>query len=145
MATKGVSYWHKKLWSTYSRYIRMRDYANQKDPEPYKAKCISCSKYYPINGVGCLQAGHFITSKKMAIRYDEKNVHAQCYNCNINLKGNWDSYYESMQRIYGQEAIDDLMQRRFDIVKYKAYELEDMNEHYKTKLRELTDFHGNPF
>lgn len=145
MATQGVSYWHKKLWKTFSQYIRMRDYALQVDPEPYTASCVSCHVPYPIAGVGCLQAGHFITRVRSSILYDEKNVHVQCYNCNYRLKGNWDKYYDSMLLMYGQETIDELLQKRFDITKYKAYELEEMNDHYKLKLKELTDFHGNPF
>lgn len=123
----------------------MRDYAKQVDPEPYTAPCVSCHKPYPISGVGCMQAGHFITSKKMSIRYDEKNVHAQCYNCNINLKGNWDAYYDSMITMYGQDSIEELKQKRFEITKYSAYELEEMTNHYKMKLKDLTDFHGDPF
>lgn len=142
---KGVAYWHKKVWKVYSRYIRMRDYANQTNPDPYKAPCFSCGKPYPIAGVGCLQAGHFITRKKLSVRYDEKNVHSQCYNCNVNLKGNWDGYYDQMKKVYGQEAIDDLMQKRFDITLYKPYELEQMYDDYMAKLGELTDQHGNPF
>lgn len=142
---KNRTWWNEKEWEAFSRYIRMRDWAKQVDPDPWTAPCITCHKMYPIAGKGCMQAGHFITRGRTAILFDEKNVHAQCYNCNMNLKGAWDNYYESMLRMYGQETIDDLMARRFDEVKRPLYELEEGRDHWKRKLKELTDVYGNPF
>lgn len=139
------TWWNKKEWNAFSKYIRLRDWARQTDPDPWTAPCVSCRKMYPIAGVGCAQAGHFITRKRTAILFDEKNVHAQCYNCNHTLKGNWDQYYEAMLDMYGQEAIDDLMQRRFDHVKRPLYELEEGRDYWLRKLGELTDQYGDPF
>lgn len=137
--------WHKKVWKVFSRYIRLRDYANQVDPEPYIASCFSCGRGGSINGVGCLQAGHFITRSKKAILYDEKNVHAQCVYCNKHQNGNWDGYYDEMLRRYGQEIIDDLMNRRFNEAGFNTVMLEELYDHYTSKLGKLTDIHGNPF
>lgn len=145
MKKQGVKYWHKRLWKVYSQYIRLRDYSKQVDPDPYLAPCISCHKMYPIAGVGCMQAGHFITTIRGEIRYDERNVHAQCYNCNVNLKGAWDMYYASMLRMYGQEVIDELMSRRMIAKRFNPVELEKLYYEYKRKLGELTDQYGNPF
>jgi len=143
--TKGVKYWKKKTWTQFSKYIRLRDWANQLDPDPWLAPCISCRKLYPISGKGCLQAGHFITRAKGAILYDEQNVHAQCYNCNLRLKGNWDNYYDNMKLIYGQEAIDDLMQRRFDEANFNPVMLEELYNEITNKLSKLIDKYGNPY
>jgi hypothetical protein len=139
------SWWNEKEWNAFSRYVRLRDWAKQDDPDPWTASCVSCRKPYTIRGQGCMQAGHFITRKRTAILFDEKNVHAQCYTCNYTLKGNWDQYYETMLKMYGQEAIDDLMARRFDITKRSLQELEDGRDYYKAKLKELTDQYGDPF
>jgi hypothetical protein len=142
---KGSKYWKKKAWGRFSQYIRLRDYANQVDPEPYEAPCISCGRKYPIAGVGCLQAGHFITRTRGAILFDERNVHAQCYNCNHTLKGNWDKYYDAMKQRYGQETIDELLEKRFDDSGFNPVVLEQYYDDFTTKLSELTAVYGNPF
>ena len=141
----STAWWKDRTWKMFSKYIRMRDYAKQDDPEPYIADCITCGKGYPIAGQGCLQAGHFITRVRGAILFDERNVHAQCYNCNIRLKGATDNYTEYMQRTYGQETIDELMQTRFDDAGFNPVVLEQMYYDYQSKLRELTDIYGDPF
>jgi hypothetical protein len=74
----STAWWKDKAWRRFSQYVRLRDWANQLDPDPWLAPCVSCGKQYPISGVGCLQAGHFITRVRGAILFDEKNVHAQC-------------------------------------------------------------------
>lgn len=141
----STAWWKEKTWKRFSQYVRLRDWAKQLDPDPWTAPCVSCRKLYPIRGQGCMQAGHFITRVRGGILFDEKNVHAQCYNCNHTLKGNWDAYYDYMLDTYGQETIDDLMARRFDDLNYNPVMLEEMYDEYTKKLGELTSVYGNPF
>lgn len=143
---KGVRYWHNKLWPVFSRYIRMRDYAAYLEKNPklntFDCPCITCGQLYEVK---LLQAGHFISSTKTSIKYDEHNVHAQCYNCNVNLRGDWPSYHEAMLHIYGQAEIDRLMGSRFDLKKFVPYELEEMYVEYTEKLEALVKDFGSPW
>ena len=140
---KGVRYWHKKLWKVFSRYVRLRDSEEYLEMFPevgeIGAACISCQNFYPIKNI---QAGHFITSVKTRIKYDERNVHAQCYSCNIHKKGAWDDYYKAMQKKYGDNVIAELMELRNKPKRFTAEELEEAYDYYTAKVKEYTDKFG---
>jgi len=78
-----ISLLKRKLWEVFSKYIRKRD----------KNICFTCGR----NGEGKgMHAGHFIPKSVggITLYFNEENVNAQCYNCNINLGGN--------QYVYGK-------------------------------------------
>lgn len=58
----------KEAWDAFSLYIRERD----KDKG-----CISCGTFE-----GVMQAGHMISRRRRATKYDEHNVNGQCSKCN---------------------------------------------------------------
>ena len=93
--TKGIRYWKKKACVEFSKYIRLRD-ALKTTGTKDTVICYTCKKSYPAFGVGCVQAGHFVPGRGNSILFDERGVHAQCYNCNVNLKGNWPEYMRYM-------------------------------------------------
>ncbi len=96
-----VSKLKKKLRSLFSLYVRKRD----------GYKCVTCGKA----GEGSqIHGGHFITGATCGteLYFDETNVHAQCYHCNINLSGNWVRYEDFMLRQYGLKHVEDLKKRR---------------------------------
>ena len=89
----GKAKLHKDLWKLFSKFVRERD----------GYKCFTCDKVtWPA------QAGHYITGAtcKKYLYFDERNVHCQCYHCNLNLSGNWKVYQLRMWKIYGV-GIDD--------------------------------------
>jgi hypothetical protein len=116
MRTKTKTQLHKILWKLFSKYIRERD----------NYVCFTCGKKtYPA------QAGHYRTGAtcKRYLYYDERNVHCQCYHCNINLSGNWRVYQQKMHSKYG-EGID----HEFDILNQKDgwdFPYEEKIEYYK--------------
>lgn len=129
---KGVRYWKKKAWIEFSRYIRARDTIDHNH-----GICCTCHKSYPTFGVGCMQAGHYVAGRTNAILFEENGCHAQCYNCNINLKGNTLNYREFMDRKYGKVERERIEQLRFKLVKYSPAELEAIRDKYKTKYKDL--------
>lgn len=107
---------HKKLWKLFSKFIRKRD----------KYICFTCDRYeYPS------QAGHYRTGAtcKKYLFFDERNVHSQCYHCNINLSGNWPEYQKRMWIKYGKK-----IDKEFDKINQRDgwdYPYQEMIDKYK--------------
>jgi hypothetical protein len=114
----------KKLWKYFSAYVRARD----------GYRCFTCDRF--ATGAG-MHAGHFITNSVggLTLRYDEDNVHAQCYHCNINLSGNWVVYRERMVEKHGEEFVKNLEQRRHEIT--KDFNYEEKIQEYEAKCEAL--------
>jgi len=142
---KTVSWWKKEVWKVFSKYIRLRDaiaYGSTTE-----APCCTCGRIYPISGVGCLQGGHFVPSRHNSYLFDEECVHAQCYHCNVGLKGNFVPYEDFMLKKYGQETIDRFkdLYRRKPITKFSIPELQNMKLKYEHKLSALETQEPLPF
>lgn len=113
-----------KLWHLVSLYIRNRD----------GWRCFTCGRYATGSA---LHAGHFIPSSVggFALRYDETNIHAQCYHCNINLSGNWVAYRENMIALYGEEYVKSLEKKRHDVT--PDFDYDAKIEEYKAKCHAI--------
>lgn len=122
----SLSALRKKAWELTSKYVRLRE----ADADGYN-RCVTCGTTKPWQE---LQAGHFVPQAQgNAARWDLRNIHCQCYRCNINLGGNGAEYgpyirdrygidgYESIRRLAGttrimrradyEEIIDDMATR----------------------------------
>jgi hypothetical protein len=135
--TPTIRQLHRKLWPLFSLYIRQRD--AKRDELLYDgelAMCITCGKPYPPTGKGCLQAGHFIGGRNNQVLYDERQVYAQCYNCNINLRGNWPAYLKKMKELWGDDVVQEMLDTHNQPRKYTVSELEALIEHYKALVKE---------
>ena len=117
----------KKAWDAFSIYIRTR-FA---DSNGY-ASCVTCGarKHYKE-----LQAGHFIGGRHNSILFDESNCHVQCAGCNVFGRGMFSRYYEYMLKMYGQEVINELMEKDREIVKYKVADYLAIEEKYKALVQ----------
>lgn len=107
----------EKAWKAFSEYIRARD-----------GRCVTC----PTGKAQ--QAGHFIDGRHNAVLFSEEGVHGQCYHCNIGLKGNKLEYFLFMERTYGREVIDRLMQESKHTIQYKIFHFKEIEQKYKEKL-----------
>lgn len=112
----------KDLWKVFSKYIRKRD----------KNKCFTCGRIGEGSGI---HAGHFIGKSVggLTLYFHEDNVHAQCYNCNINLSGN---QWEYGQRL-GEKKVAELMELKKKIRKISNQEYIDLIAYYKNILKQL--------
>jgi hypothetical protein len=122
----------KKLDKIFSEYIRKRD-------SDYRGfcKCISCSKEYPAFG-GKIHAGHLFSRRYLSIRYDEKNVNAQCSYCNTFLNGNQLLTARGVERKWGKGVVEDLESRMNVVVKLSRIDYEEAIDFYKRKIKELS-------
>lgn len=123
----------KKTWEAFSRYIRTRDCIKTTGC-PDWGLCCTCGKRYHIK---LLQAGHFIAGRGNSILFDEVGTNAQCYNCNINLKGNTLAYRDFIVREYGEGEVERLRVLSGQAVKFTVVELKEKREIYKRREKDL--------
>jgi len=108
----------------FSKYIRERD----------EGVCYTCGVKKPI---AQMQAGHFVTRACHALRWDERNVHCQCFRCNIPLKGNLDTYAFKLTQEYGPKILEEFQREKNVIFKINRFFLENLIKIYKNKREAL--------
>jgi len=126
-----VSSMKRKVWDVFSKYIRTRDCLRTTGCKDW-GLCITCDKRYHFK---LLQAGHFIAGRHNAGLFAEKGVHAQCYNCNINLKGNTLEYRRRIVKLYGEEADVELEEEAHQTKSFTVDELQSLLEHYQKEVK----------
>lgn len=96
--------------------------------------CISCKIWYPYER---LDGGHFIPSTASTVRFDMRNINAQCWKCNRYLSGNSRHYLKGMIAKYGQEVVDELESQEFTTRKWTVEELEQIIEKAQAYIKEM--------
>ena len=132
---KSLSKIKKKAWDVFSRYIRMRDCLETTGCTSW-GLCITCGKR---NHFKLLQAGHFVAGRHNAGLFSERGVHAQCYNCNINLRGNTLEYRRQIIKLYGEGADEEIEREAAATRTYTVEELEELAKSLKEKIRYLEE------
>ena len=110
-----------KLDKVFSEYIRRRYAKND------IATCVTCGKKDHWKK---LQAGHFMSRKHYATRWDEDNVEVQCSACNVFRYG--EQYL--FAKYLGTEKADMLLNKSRETVKFPNWEIQEMIDLYKTKI-----------
>lgn len=122
--TQNIASLKKQLWIYFSKYIRQRD----------EGKCITCNK---VDDWRNTDAGHFIPRNKLAVCFDEQNVHCQCVNCNRFLKGNLEIYRSKLTERYGEKIVSLLEKKTHDqSFRISTLEYQSMIQRYKNKLKD---------
>lgn len=119
----------EKCWSAFSLYIRLK-YSDWRE----NCTCVTCGKTQHYKKQ---QAGHFVQGRRNAVLFDERNVHPQCYGCNICKSGNLYQYGKFMEKTYGQDVIDELFKLNDTTVKYTIQDYEEMTKEFKEKTNKL--------
>ena len=122
----------KKLIATldrwFSKFIRLRD-----SDRNGMCRCVTCGK--PDHWKE-MDAGHFISREKLPVRYDERNVHAQCKQCNRFKSGNQFEHGKAVDIIHGPGTADLLNSLgRVRGGKLDPYFLEIKIAEYKEKVK----------
>lgn len=114
----------KQLQVLVNRFVRLRD----KDKP-----CISCNK--PLKSK--FDAGHYRSvGGSPELRFDEKNINAQCVSCNQHLHGNLINYRIGLIRRFGIKHVDYLEQNH-KAKHYSIEEIKDLKIKYKQKIKEI--------
>ena len=114
-----------KLDKVFSEYIRRRYAKNE------IATCVTCGKKDHWKK---LQAGHFMSRKHYATRWDEDNVEVQCSACNVFRYGEQYLFAKHL----GTEKADMLLTKSREAVKFPDWEIQEMIELYKNKIKDLS-------
>jgi CRISPR/Cas system CMR-associated protein Cmr3 (group 5 of RAMP superfamily) len=100
-------------------------------------RCVTCGK--PDHWKN-QQGGHFISRTWTATKILEENIHAQCISCNgFKPERVADDYYAYMVNMYGQDFVDELRQKKREVVKRKRADLEDTLTELKARAKELDE------
>jgi hypothetical protein len=127
MKKESLSALKKKLDSVFSLFIRYRD----------RGRCYTCGM---VKEPSEMQAGHYISRTCLALRFDEMNVHCQCYGCNCMKHGDIITYREHLVKDYGLESVERLESRRHESVKLTSAWYHDMIDHYRQRLKVYQTF-----
>lgn len=135
MATHlSVSVLKKRVWELFSKYIRLK----YSDWRGY-CTCVTCGVVKPYTQ---LQAGHFIPGRHNKVLFDERNVHPQCYSCNVCKHGDLLNYRDFMVKTYGEDVINELRQLDKEDKQFTIPELVELRERYTQKLHDLEHDHS---
>lgn len=134
MKKKSVASLKKKADAEYSKYVRYRDAAYKNGD--WIAECITCGESKPVKQ---LQAGHFVSRRVNALRFEDTNVHPQCVGCNMFKQGEQYLYAKEIDLRYGDGTADGLMSRRFETHKFTIPELEEIIKDSKTYVKHCLD------
>ena len=115
----------RKAIQVFNEYIRKRDYS---------LPCVSCGY---DKGQRQIHAGHYRPAGNVAIlRFDERNVHAQCSICNNHLSGNLVNYRKELIVRIGLDQVEEL-EATNDPKQYTIEEYAEIIKIYKLKIKEL--------
>jgi len=123
--TETVNSLKKKVWTVFSKWIRRRD----------NYRCYTCDKQMAEGDSGC-HAGHYVPqSKGNRLRFDERNVHAQCLSCNSFKRGNLSAYALKLEAQYGSGILQEFDSIKNERKKFTKDELQDMLADYKNRIK----------
>ena len=113
----------------FSQFIRRRD-----ADEEGNVECVTCGK--KMDWKHEAHAGHFMSRRHLATRWDEKNVSPQCPGCNTFRAGEQYAYSLAIDNRYGEGTSEELLMLSRQTKKITDTELTELIEKYKTINKE---------
>lgn len=122
LESKSIPKLKQYLWNLFRQVIYKRD----------GNTCFTCGRWCEGQG---RHAGHFITGATCppSLYFDERNVHVQCYNCNINKGGYWIEYRRRMHMKYGAKIVHALEKMQTKVEKWERTDYLKKIQEYKVK------------
>lgn len=110
-----------KVWSEYIRQY----YADSKG----EVKCFTCTNKSHWKQMHC---GHFVSREQNSVRFDFRNCHPQCPECNLVKSGNLDEYEKQIDILHGKGTAENLKAVARQPFKLERDHLESIITNYKT-------------
>jgi hypothetical protein len=123
---KSLKQIKKDSWEVFTEFIKLRD----------RHICFTCGRY--CEGKNC-HGGHFIKKSigGLVLYFNEKNVHVQCYNCNITLDGNQYEYGVRLGPKIVKELYDLKLKTKGTV--WDRFDYEAKIAEYKIKVQNLNE------
>jgi hypothetical protein len=118
---------------TLTQYFNLWVRLNEVDANGY-GYCCSCGQLiHWTDG----DAGHFVGRANHTLKWDERNVHLQCRQCNYMKDGDRIGYHNFMVENYGQETVEELRRLAKTVRKWRKPELQEMIDTYRERLKAM--------
>lgn len=129
----------KQLRKIFSLYIRLRD-AIATTGNIMFCRCVTCWKFVWVNSWD-LHAWHCYQWKNLWSKYNEKNVHAQCMDCNYEIESQWRKkiHENYIMNTYWKDTLIEIQNQYNQISKMKFSDINDMIKNYKNKIKNIKD------
>lgn len=147
--------WTDQLDKILSLYVRMRD---SREFHYKYFRCISCGRVLPISEADC---GHYHSRVHMSLRFDTRNVNAECRRCNrfssdhligyrknLILKLGMLSFkqkhpnetpiMEEVKRL-GEQQLDLMDVEKHQAKKWSAFELQQLYQYYAALILKMKE------
>lgn len=129
---KTLSQLDKELWKIFSLFIRKRDAKKYSNGD--KVKCITCSN---VDDYKNMDAGHFMSRKYAATKFDEMNVFTQCKACNIFGQGKQYEFSKALDAMFGPDTSISLLYKSKMVCKRDRQDYLYLIQEYKDKINHL--------
>jgi hypothetical protein len=98
-------------------------------------RCISCQQ---VKTTDKMHAGHYLSAgNNGAVRFDERNVHGQCSECNMHMHGNLLPYRTNLIRKLGEEEVEAIeIKSKMNGFRWDRFALIEIIETYKLKKKQ---------
>ena len=114
----------KLTQQVFNKYIRLKARGGY---------CCSCGSELKSK----FDAGHYMNANNhWAVRFDERNVWAQCVNCNQHKHGNLIEYRSFLVKHHGEKWVQQLEQDAKKTRKFTIEELKEIIKEYKQKIKQ---------
>ncbi len=123
---KTRSEWLKEAQAAVNAYVRERDRGRG---------CVSCDK--PDDGSHQRHASHYRSVKACsALRFNPRNIHSSCAQCNTHLSGNLIEYRKRLVARFGADEVE-WLESQNGIVRYVIDDLKQIRDEYRQKRKEI--------
>lgn len=129
--SKSIKDLVKELDGWFSLFIRLR-YADKNG----MVKCFTSGEVLHYKKA---QAGHFISRRHMATRWDEINVQVQTVRENIFNQGNGPVFAQKLKEKYGETVLDLLLMKKNNKFQLDKFKMDILIKEYKEKVQKLKD------
>lgn len=119
----------KIAWKWFSVMIRL-----EASNDVGQVECVTCGSWDDWKE---MDAGHFIAKNKgNQFYFEERNVHAQCHNCNRFKAGNLVEYSAFIIKTYGLEGFEEIKSLPQNLAGFNIPQLEEMRDIFKGRAKE---------
>jgi hypothetical protein len=131
-----VSKLKKEADKWFSLYVRYRD--GKFENGEWYSQCITSGEWMPLKKA---QAGHFISRRYNATRFEEENVNAQSYRDNVLFNGEQYKYAIAVDLKYGDGTAKKLSEMAKESHQFTVEELQTIIDDAKEQVKYYQEHH----